>query len=59
MKDEYIEVSQDIEYVLSNACPEDLVAVKPEEVSELTDTVYVGSPCQLSSSKDPSNFLSS
>ena len=50
MKDEYIEVSQDIEYVLSKSCPEDLVAVKPEEVSELTDTVYVGSPCQLSSS---------
>lgn len=32
MEEEFIEISQD-EAVLSKACPEDLIAVKPEEVS--------------------------
>ena len=32
MKDEFIEASQDVD-VLSKLCPEDLVSVKPEDVS--------------------------
>ena len=34
MKDEFIEASQDVD-VLSKRCPEDLVSVKPEDVSFL------------------------
>ena len=34
MKDEFIEASQDVD-VLSKLCPEDLVSVKPEDVSFL------------------------
>ena len=45
MKDEFIEASQDVD-VLSKLCPEDLVSVKPEDVSFLY-SILVRIFCQL------------